>query len=84
MVVYYGLVNVVECICCGCKRDGHFDENNYGGLQFPFSPFIRNRPPFNRPPFNPVNKPLKRKFIQEKSVSPVKKVKSNITKKSRK
>jgi hypothetical protein len=45
---------------------------------------IRNRPPFNRPPFNPVNRPLKRKFIQEKSVSPVKKVKSNITKKSRK
>jgi hypothetical protein len=39
MVVYYGLVNVVECICCGCKRDGHFDENNYGGLQFLFSPF---------------------------------------------
>jgi hypothetical protein len=39
MVVYYGLVNVVECICCGCKRDGHFDENNYGGPQFLFSPF---------------------------------------------
>jgi hypothetical protein len=49
----------------------------------PRSP-IRNRPPFNRPPFNPVNRPLKRKFIQEKSVSPVKKIKSNITKKSRK
>jgi hypothetical protein len=27
---------------------------------------------------------VKRKFIQEKSVSPVKKIKSNITKKSRK
>jgi hypothetical protein len=47
--------------------------------------YIPPRSPIrNRPPFNPVNRPLKRKFIQEKSVSPVKKVKSNITKKSRK
>ena len=32
--------------------------------------YIPPRSPIrNRPPFNPVNRPLKRKFIQEKSVS---------------
>jgi hypothetical protein len=51
---------------------------NHNGYIPPRSP-IRNKPPFN-----PVNRPLKRKFIQEKSVSPVQKVKSSITKKSRK